>query len=164
MLTEASKTLSFEPSTSLHSTGTSAVSILNLLQRKNNSTSNANLSIWSVSKSCFAAYLVNSLNPHWVSWVFMPNNTVMINLKTALTNLLWNFLWTLPSSSKCLLEPTTIAKGWPFYFTIYSSFCQTGSRPEKVVAPSASTISILSPCATDIPALTAPPFPLFLGY
>jgi hypothetical protein len=34
----------------------------------------------------------------------------------------------------------------------------------NVVAPSASTISILSPTAAAIPARTAPPLPLFLGY
>ncbi len=117
-----------------------------------------------VSKSCLADYFVNSLNPHWVSWVLMPNKTVMMNLKTALMNRLWNFLWTLPSSYICLLDPTVIAKGWPFYFTMVSSLSQTLSRSEKVVAPSASTIRILLPWAMDIPALTAPPFPLFLGY
>jgi len=34
----------------------------------------------------------------------------------------------------------------------------------NLVAPSASTISIYCPSATATPALTAPPFPLFLGY
>lgn len=117
-----------------------------------------------VSKSCFAASFVKSLNPHCVSCVLIPNKKVMMNLKTALMNFLWNFLWTFPSSYMCLLDPTTMAKGCPFSLTIDSNFYQTLSRSEKVVAPSASTIRTLSPWAIDIPALTAPPLPLFLGY
>ena len=50
------------------------------------------------------------------------------------------------------------------FFINSSNLAHTLSIYEKVVAPSASTMRILSPWATDIPALTAPPFPLFLGY
>ena len=118
MFTEASKTFNFEPSTSLHYTGTYAVSILNLLHKKNNSTSKANLSMCNVLKSCFADYFVNNLNPHWVSLVLMPNKTVIMKLKTPLISFLWNFLYTFPYSYMCFLEPTTIAKGWPCSLTI----------------------------------------------
>jgi hypothetical protein len=117
-----------------------------------------------VWKSCLADYFVNSLNPHWVSFVLIPNNTVIISLKTPLMNLRWNFLYTFPYYYRWRLDPTTIASGWLLDLTIYYNFVDTLSRSEKVVAPSASTISILYPCATAIPALTAPPFPLFLGY
>ena len=117
-----------------------------------------------VWKSNLADYFVNSLNPHWVSFVLIPNRTVIISLNTALINLRWNFLYTFPYYYIWRLDPTTIASGWLLVLTIYYNFDHTLSRSEKVVAPSASTISILYPCATAIPALTAPPFPLFLGY
>lgn len=117
-----------------------------------------------VSNKILADYLVNSLNPHWVSWVFIPKRTVMTNLNTALMNRRWNFRWTLPYYYMWRLEPTVITKGWPVYFTSYYSLDQTLSKSENVVAPSASTIRILSPWAIDMPALTAPPLPLFLGY
>ena len=94
----------------------------------------------------------------------MPNKTVIISLKTELINFLWNFLYTFPYYYIWRLDPTTIASGWLFYLTISYNLDHTLSRSENVVAPSASTISILSPWATAIPALTAPPFPLFLGY
>lgn len=107
---------------------------------------------------------MNNLKPHWVSFVLIPSKTVIINLKTALINFLWIFLSTFPYSYIWRLEPTTIANGWLFCFTIYSSLAHTWSISEKVVAPSASTISTLYPWAAAIPALTAPPFPLFFGY
>lgn len=122
--------------------------------------------MWSVWKRIEADSLVNSLNPHCVSLVEMPNKRVMISLKTDEMSFLYHFLQTLlySCSQRCLLEPTTIAKGWPFALTIYSSLALTLSISEKVVAPSASTIRTYFPFATAIPALTAPPFPLFLGY
>lgn len=117
-----------------------------------------------VWKSSWADYFVNSLKPHWVSLVFMPKSTVIIILKIALTSLRWNFLYTFPYYYYCRLDPTVITSGCCFCFTISSSFAHTLSRSEKVVAPSASTISTLSPWAILMPALTAPPLPLFLGY
>jgi hypothetical protein len=99
-----------------------------------------------------------------VSFVEIPSKIVMISLKTPLINFLWNFLYTFPYSYMCLLEPTVIANGWLFILTIYYNLDHTLSISENVVAPSASTISTLYPCDIAIPARTAPPFPLFLGY
>lgn len=107
---------------------------------------------------------MNSLKPHCVSFVFIPSKTVIIILKIPLTSLRWNFLYTFPYYYYCRLDPTVITSGCCFCLTISSSLAHTLSRSENVVAPSASTISILYPCAMLMPALTAPPFPLFLGY
>lgn len=161
---EASTTFNLDPSTSLHYTGISAVWYLNLLQIMKSSISKAHLSKWRVSKSLLADSFVKSLNPHWVSFVLIPQIIVMRNLKTPAMNFLINFLSTLFYSLKWCLEPTTMIKGWWNSACNYSIFFFTLSNSEKVVAPSASTISWYFPVATDIPHLTAPPFPRFLGY
>jgi len=116
-----------------------------------------------ISNSNFAPYFVNSLNPHWVSLVLIPKSTVMIALKKNDTNCLWNFLYTFPLYYT-LLEPTTIFRLYlssPYNAFILSS---TFAKSLNLVAPSASTISMYCPFATETPALTAPPFPLFWGY
>ena len=120
--------------------------------------------MWRVWKRSWADSFVKSLKPHCVSLVFMPSNIVIISLKIALTSLRWNFLYTFPYYYYCRRDPTVITSGCCLCLTISSSLAHTLSRSENVVAPSASTISTLSPCAILIPALTAPPFPLFFGY
>ena len=161
---EASTTFSLEPSTSLHCTDISAVWNLNLLHIMKSSISKAHLSKWRVSKSLLADSLVKSLNPHWVSLVWIPQIIVIRNLKTAAINFLINFLSTLFYSLRWCLEPTTITKGWWNSSCSFFIFYSTLSNYEKVVAPSASTISWYFPVATAIPHLTAPPLPRFLGY
>jgi len=126
--------------------------------------SNAHLSIWSALKSIFEDSRVKSLKPHWVSEVLTPQTTPLIKPKTAEINFLCILRSTLASYYKCFLEPTTIIKGFFTVASIVSIFLIILPSYEKVVAPSASTISILSPIVAAIPALTAPPFPLFLGY
>jgi hypothetical protein len=78
-------TVSLEPSTSLHSTPTSAVFIERRLHRKKSYTSKANLSTWRALNSIAAETLVNNLKPHWVSLVFIPRTIVIMSLNTAET-------------------------------------------------------------------------------
>lgn len=151
------------PSTSLHYTPTSAVATPNRLLKKKSSTSKANLSICKVLNKSWADSLVKSLNPHWVSLLLIPRSKVIIILKTKEMNWRYHFLSTFPYSYN-LLDPTTITSLFYLYFSIYFSLPQTLLSSENVVAPSASTINAYLPRTKHIPALTAPPFPLFLGY
>lgn len=132
--------------------------------RKNSSTSKANLFTCIALNNTFAVSLVNSLKPHWVSFVLMPKTTPMRVLKTKDTNLLWSLRCTFPSSYSTLLEPTTKTRPSLFSLSIYRILVYSFARSLNLVAPSASSIKTYLPLATDTPALTAPPFPLFLGY
>lgn len=164
IFTDASITFNLDPSTSFHWTGTYPISTLNIVLNTNSSMSNAHLSICKGLNSILADSLVKSLNPHWVSSDFTPHTTFLIKPKTADTSFRWNFRSTFDYSSRWLRDPTTIISGWPTFCLISYNFFRILINSEKVVAPSASTISIWSPEAAAMPALTAPPLPLFLGY
>ena len=127
MLIDASTTFNFDPSMSFHSTATSDISTFRMLDRTNNSISNAQRSICIAWKSILADYFVNSLNPHWVSSALTPHTTLFMNLKTLETNFLWNFLSTFPSY-KWAREPTTIRRGCFFSSFISFSFLYTLSN------------------------------------
>lgn len=161
MLTDASTIPNLLPSTSRHSTPTSLVDTPNLLQRKNSYTSNAKRSICRVLNNSWDASFVKSLNPHWVSLLLIPSKKVITPLKTADMNFRCHFRSTLPYSLS-LRDPTTITSGLLAWISF--NLCQTCSSSEKVVAPSASTISAYFPCTRDMPARTAPPLPLLVGY
>ncbi len=109
-------------------------------------------------------YFVNNLNPHWVSYVFTPHIIFFMNPNTADTILRCIFRYTFDYYSRCLREPTTMIRGCLTLFYISSIFLYILPNYENVVAPSASTINILWPVAAAMPARTAPPLPLFLGY
>lgn len=93
----------------------------------------------------------------------MPKRTVMTILNTNEMSFRCHFLSTFPSSSN-LREPTTITNRFPLSFYNSLALFHTLCSSEKVVAPSASTIRTYSPLTNAMPALTAPPLPLFFGY
>ena len=54
--------------------------------------------MWIVWNKILAESAVNSLNPHWVSFVFTPHTIVLINPNTLDTSFLWNLRSTLALS------------------------------------------------------------------
>lgn len=68
--------------------------------------------MWSTLNSILADSLVNSLNPHWVSFVLIPQTMVLMNPNTAETNLLCSLRSTFDYCYMCLREPTTMISGW----------------------------------------------------
>lgn len=120
--------------------------------------------MWRTLNNTLDDYFVNSLNPHWVSYVLTPHIIFFMNPNTADTILRCNLRYTFDYYYRCLREPTTMMRGCFTFYSISSILVYILPNYEKVVAPSASTISIRYPVATAIPARTAPPFPLFLGY
>ena len=138
----------------------------------------------------WADFFENNLNPHYVSRTWIPHIYFTKNPNPKLSNFLKKVRSTYESFSN-FLEPIIIVS--PLLLTYWSNhiniicrklliltFSSSFSRSKDNVAPSASTIIILSPYAASIPfhiydwfqyinyghntIRRAPPFPLFFLY